>query len=175
MHLSLHTNNNQACQFVSRSSWNGQARPVSMNAVVGCATRQSVLKLSVSCTGKDTRTVNPLRKTRKPWPRQSLGRHRLPFHGCTLLAPRHSIMSVALTMCPRLHDAKAATQTKTANAASSELGPPSSYTTAEGFTNPPSWTVPGTDTCNNGNPHARLRYVAQSRLQRRSICPMQEG
>lgn len=103
------------------------------------------------------------------------GKASLTFHGCILLTPRHSIMSVALTMCPRLHDAKTAKQTKTANAASSELGPPSSYTTAEGFSNPPSWTVPGTDTCNNGKTHARLRYVAQSRLQRRSICPMQEG
>lgn len=87
----------------------------------------------------------------------------LNFQDCTLSTPRHSIISVALTMCPRLHDAKTAKQTKTANAASSELGPPSSYTTAEGFTNPPSWTVPGTDACNNGNPHARCDTSKPSR------------
>lgn len=75
----------------------------------------------------------------------------------------------------RLIDAKAGKQTETANAASSELGPLVCYTAAQVFTKPPSWTVPSTDACNNGDPHAHCATSTQSRLQRCSICPMQEG
>ena len=75
----------------------------------------------------------------------------------------------------RLLNAKAENQTETANAASSELGPLVCYTTAQVFTGPPSWTVPGTDACSNSNPHARCETSTQSRLQWCSICPMQEG
>jgi hypothetical protein len=71
----------------------------------------------------------------------------------------------------RLHGAKAEKLTETANAVFSESGPLHGFT-AQVFTNPLSWTVPGTDTCSNGNPHARC---ATWWMQRRSICPMQEG
>jgi hypothetical protein len=71
----------------------------------------------------------------------------------------------------RLHGVKAEKLTETVNAASSESGPLHGFT-AQVFTNPLSWTVPGTDTCSDGNPHVRCATLW---LQRRSICPMQEG
>ena len=74
----------------------------------------------------------------------------------------------------RLLDAKAEKQTETANAAPSEMDPVPCYTTAQVFTKPPSWTVPGTDACNNSTPLAPcVKTPTQSWLQRRSICPIQ--
>ena len=81
-------------------------------------------------------------------------------------------MASPLTKPLHPRDSKAKKLTETANAASSELGPLCRYTTAQVFTNPLSWTFPGTDTCSNGEPPARCATLW---LQRRSICPMQEG